>query len=105
MASFDPENIIARTMFNSLYEEGYTFPERNKDYLYNLIIISAKFTVLENGYNFRIQNNAILEETNPAQKYAELCMKNILNLVVYITTKSEAKFGEGSMSGTVTNKN
>ena len=103
MASFDPENIIAKAMFKSLYEDGYTFPE--KRLLYNLISISAGIKAIENGYTFRIQNNAVLDETNPAQKYAELCMKYILNLVVYITTKSGAEFGEGDMSGTVSNKN
>ena len=27
MASYDAENVITKAMFNSLYEEGYTFPE------------------------------------------------------------------------------
>lgn len=103
MASFDPENIITRAMFNSLYEESYKFPER--ELIYNLISISASIKATENGYTFRIQNNAVLEETNIALKYAELFRKYILNLKIYITTKSGAKFGEGSMSGKVTNEN
>ena len=102
MASFDPENIITRAMFNSLYEEDYKFPE--KKLIYSLISISAGIKATENGYTFRIQNNAVLDETNPALKYAEKFRKYILNLVVYIRTKSGAKFGEGQMSGSVTNK-
>jgi chitinase len=47
MASYDPENIIARAMFNSLYEEGDQFPER--DLIYNLISISCKITATDNG--------------------------------------------------------
>ena len=27
MASYDAKNVITKAMFNSLYEEGYTFPE------------------------------------------------------------------------------
>ena len=103
MASFDPENIIARAMFNSLYTKDYTFPERQL--IYNLISISAKIQATENGYTFRIQNNAVLEETNSALKRAELFRKYILNVKIYITTESGAKFGEGLNSGTVTNEN
>ena len=103
MASYDPENIIIKAMFNSLYEKGYTLPER--ELIYNLISMSATIKATENGYTFRIQNNASPEETNPALKKAELLRKCILNLVVYITTKSGAKFGEGELSGSVTNKN
>ena len=103
MASYDQENKIAGAMFNSLYEEDYKFPE--KDLIYNLISISAKIKVIENGYTFRIQNNARLEETNTALKRAEKFRKYIVNVKVYITTKSGAKFGEGAMSGTVTNEN
>ena len=103
MASYDQENKIAGAMFNSLYEEDYKFPV--KDLIYNLISISATIKATENGYTFRIQNNAVLEETNTALKRAEKFRKYILNLKVYITTKSGAKFGEGPMSGTVTNEN
>ena len=103
MASYDQENIIVRAMFNSSYEEDYKFPV--KDLIYNLISISATIKATENGYTFRIQNNAVLEETNTALKRAEKFRKYILNLKVYITTKSGAKFGEGPMSGTVTNEN
>ena len=102
MASYDPENIIAKAMFDSLYEEDYKFPER--ELIYNLISISATVKATKDGYYFRIQNNASPEETNTALKYAELYRKCILNLKIYITTKSGAKFGEGPMSGKVTNK-
>jgi chitinase len=102
MASYDPENIITRAMFNSLYDEGYQFPE--KDLIYNLISISCKITATENGYTIRIQNNGIIDETNDVLIKAELFRIYILNLKIYIKSKSEAVFGEGPMSGTVTNK-
>ena len=102
MASYDPENIILRAMFDSLYEEDYKFPER--ELIYNLISISATVKANKDGYYFRIQNNAVPVETNTALKYAELFRICILNLKIYITTKSGAKFGEGPMSGSVTNK-
>ena len=69
MASFDPESIIDRAMFNSLYEEDYKFPERKL--IYNLISISYSVKATENGYFFRIQNDVLLDETNTALKYAE----------------------------------
>ena len=103
MASYDPENKIARAMFNSLYEEGYQFPER--DLIYNLISISCTIKATEKGYTIRIQNNGIIDETNNALIKAELFRIYILNLKIYITSKSGAIFLEGPMSGTVTNKN
>ena len=103
MASYDPENKIASAMFNSLYEEDYKFPER--ELIYSLISISATIKAIENGYTFRIQNNAICDETNTALQRAEVFRKYILNLKIYITTKNGAKFGEGSMSGKVTYEN
>ena len=103
MASYDPKNKITRAMFNSLYTKSYTFPDR--ELFYNLISISAKISATENGYTFKIQNNAILSETNSALSKAELFKNYILNLKIYITTFSGAKFGEGLMSGSVTNEN
>ena len=103
MASFDPENIIATAMFNSLYEEGYQFPERNL--IYNLISISCKINPTENGYTIRIQNNGMNDETNNALVKAKLFRIYILNVKIYIVSKSGAIFGEGPNSGTVTNKN
>ena len=103
MASYDPENKIARAMFNSLYEEGYQFPER--DLIYNLISVSCTIKATENGYTIRIQNNGMIDETNNALIKAELFKIYILNLKIYIKSKSGAVFGEGPMSGTVTNKN
>ena len=81
MASFDPENIITRAMFNSLYEEDYKFPE--KKLKNSLISISAGIKATKNGYTFRVQNNAVLDETNPALKYAEKFRKYILNCSIY----------------------
>ena len=103
MASYDPENKITRAMFNSLYTKNYTFPER--ELIYNLISISATIKTTENGYTFRIQNNAVVDETNNALNKAEIFRKYILNLKIYITTFSGATFGEGLMSGSVTNEN
>ena len=101
MASYDQENTIIKAMFNSLYEEGYNFPK--KELIYNLISISGKIKTTKNGYTIIIQNNSFPVETNPVLKKAELFRKCIFNLVVYMTTKSGAKFGEDDMSGTVTN--
>ena len=103
MASYDRENIITKVMFNSLYEEGYTFPKR--DLIYNLISISATIKATETGYDFTIQNNAIIEETNPALKYAELFRKSILNMKVYIRTKNATEFSPGLNSGNITHEN
>ena len=103
MASYDPENIIIRAMFNSLYEKDYEFPERNL--IYNLISISCTIKATENGYTIRIQNNGMIDETNYALIKAELFRIYILNLKIFITSKSGAIFSEGPMSGTVINKN
>lgn len=103
MASYDPENKITKAMFDSLYEKDYTFPER--ELIYNLISISAKIQTTKNGYTFRIQNNAVVDETNIALNKAEIFRKLIYNLKIYITTFSGATFGEGEMSGKVTNEN
>ena len=103
MASYDAENKITKAMFNSLYGEGYAFPER--ELLYNLISISATIKATEDGYSIRIQNNGKRDETNPALKYAELFMHSIVNLKIYIVTRSGAEFSEGKGSGNVINKN
>ena len=103
MASYDPENKIAKAMFNSLYEEGYQFPER--DLIYNLISISCTIKTTENGYTIRIQNNGMIDETNYALIKAELFRIYILNLKIFIKSKSGATFSEGPLSGTVTNEN
>ena len=100
--SFDQENEISKAMFNSLYEEGYKFPEKNL--IYTLFSISSKIKATEDGYNFTIQNNAALFETNPALKNAELFQKNIFNMIVYIKTKSGTKFIAGPGSGNITFK-
>ena len=102
MASYDPENIIIRAMFNSLYEKDYEFPEKNL--IYNLISISCTIKATENGYTIRIQNNGMIDETNYALIKAELFRIYILNLKIFIKSKSGAIFSEGPMSGTVINK-
>ena len=104
MASYDGDNTITKAMFNSLYEDGYSFPEQDMTKKYSLISISAKITETETGYEIGIQNNAVLVETNPALKNAEVFRKNIYNMIVYIKSKSGAVFFAGPKSGTVTNK-
>ena len=69
MASYDAENTITQAMFNSLYEEGYSFPEQKL--IYNLISISSGIKATETGYDITIQNNAANKETNPVIKDAE----------------------------------
>ena len=54
MASYDAENVITKSIFNSLYEEGYTFPEQ--ELKYSLISISSGIKATETGYNITIQN-------------------------------------------------
>lgn len=103
MASYDGENVITKAMFNSLYEEGYTFPKR--DLIYDIISISSTIKATETGYDFTIQNNAFTKETNPALKYAELFMESILNMKVYIRTKNVTEFSPGLKCGNITHEN
>ena len=103
MASYDPENVIIRAMFDSLFEKDYQFPER--DLIYNLISISCTIKTTENGYTIRVQNNGMIDETNYALIKAELFRIYILNLKIFIKSKSGATFSEGPLSGTVTNEN
>ena len=105
MASYDAENVISKAMFNSLYEKGYTFPEQ--ELRYNLISISSGIKATETGYNITIQNNAAYEETNQALSDAEKLRKSILNMVVYIVTKSGTVFTPATKNGLIitTNKN
>ena len=100
MASYDAENVITKSIFNSLYEEGYTFPEQ--ELKYSLISISSGIKATGTGYNITIQNNTAFEETNLALKDAEIFRKSILNMVVYIVTKSGTKFNPGPNSGIIT---
>ena len=100
MASLYAENEITKAMFDSLYEKGYSFPE--KELKYNLIIISSNIITTEKGYNITIQNNAAFEETNPALKKAEIFRKSIVNIVVYIVTKSGTIFNSGPKCGIIT---
>ena len=103
MASLDAENVITKAMYNSLYGEGYEFPEQKM--IYADVGASAKISVQGSGYEITISNLETAVETNAALKDAELFTKSILFMKLYIKTKSGAKFSPGSMSGTVTNEN
>ena len=102
MASLDAENVITKAMFNSLYEEGYTFP--TQEMIFSNPSASAQVTATETGYDITIRNNEKTVESNAALKNAELFQKSILFMKLYIKTKSRAQFTAGSMSGTVTNE-
>ena len=102
MASLDAENVITKAMFDSLYDEGYEFPDQ--EIVYTNIQATANIQVIESGYQITISNEETAEETNTALKDAELFKKSILNMKLYIKSKSKAKFSPGSMSGTVVNE-
>ena len=103
MASLDAENVVTKAMMNSLYGDGYDFPE-NKLVFPN-IGASAKISVINSGYEITISNLENAVETNTALKDAELLQKSIVFMKIYIKTKSGAIFSPGEMSGTVTNEN
>jgi chitinase len=103
MASLDAENIITTAMFNSLYGQGYVFPDR--DLIFTNVKSSATIKANDFGYDITINNLETKEESNTALKDAELFKKSILFMKLYIKSKSGAKFSAGSMSGTVTNEN
>jgi chitinase len=103
MASYDAESTITKAMFSSLYEKGYTFPKR--ELIYKLISISSTIKATETGYDFTIQNNAMITETNPALRDAELFQNSIVNMIVTIITKSGTEFIPDNKSGTIVNEN
>ena len=103
MASLDAENVITKTMFNSLYGEDYEFPD--EELIFVDMDASASISVKNGDYQITIYNKEIIEETNTALKDAELFKKSIMLMKLYIKSKSGAKFYAGSMSGTVTNEN
>ena len=102
MASLDRENVITKAMFNSLYEEGYEFPEDKM--VFTNPEVSVQIVATQTGYDITVQNNEITVESNTALKDAELFKKSIVFMKLYIKTKSGAEFSAGSMSGTVINK-
>ena len=102
MASLDAENVITKAMYNSLYGEGYKFPE--VEMIFTNPSATAKISATESGYDITIQNNEKSVESNLALKNAELFQKSILFMKLYIKTKSGAQFSAGSMCGTVTNE-
>ena len=103
MASQDAENILTKTMFNSMYGDNYSLPAQ--ELVYTLPNIKVKLDATENGYEITILNDDSLVESNAALKYAELFQKTILFMKLYIKTKSGAEFGVGTGSGTVVNQN
>lgn len=102
MASQDDENKLTKTMFKSMYGEDYQLPAL--ELIYGLPEIEVKISVTDNGYDITIINHEESEETNEALKYAEALYKNVVNMKLYIKTKSEAEFSSGSGSGNVKNK-
>ena len=103
MASQDGENRLKRAIFNSMFGEDYKFPEQKYTFS-SPSKIEAKITTTKNGYEIIVINNEELMETNLPFKYGETLHKSISLMKLYIKTKSGAEFSEGSMSGTVTNK-
>jgi chitinase len=103
MASHDPQNIITKTMFESLYGKDYSLPKLKP----KITIPKVKVEIRESGwgYDITITNGERATETNAALKNAELFQKSLLYIKLYIKSKSGAQFSAGSMCGTVTNKN
>ena len=103
MASLDAQNVITTAMFNSLYGQGYSFPDR--EMIWSNVQASAAITATDSMYDITIRNLETSVESNVALKDAELFKKSILFMKLYIKTKSGAIFSAGSMAGTVTNEN
>ena len=101
-ASLDKENVVTKAMFDSLYEDGYTFPD--DEYKYSIMDFTAQITATKKGYEITIKNNEKSAETNVALKDAELFQKSISFMKLYIKTKSGAEFSSDDSSITVTNK-
>jgi len=92
MASQDKNNKLTKTMFNSLYGEDYTLPEQTL--IYSVPKIDVEISEIENGYQISITNMENEVETNTALKYAESFYQTVVNLKLYITTKSKAEFND-----------
>ena len=101
-ASLDKENVVTKAMFDSLYEDGYTFPD--DEYKYSIMDFTAQITATKKGYEITVKNNEKSAETNVALKDAELFQKSISFMKLYIKTKSGAEFSSDDSSITVTNK-
>ena len=102
MASLDAESVVTTAMFNSLYGEGYVFPD--EELVFTNVKAKATITANDFGYDITITNLETASESNTALKDAELLKKSILFMKLYIKSKSGAQFSAGSMSGTVTNE-
>ena len=92
MASQDKNNKLTKTMFNSLYGEDYTLPEQTL--IYSVPKIDVEISEIENGYQISITNMENEVETNTALKFAESFYQTVVNLKLYITTKSKAEFND-----------
>ena len=103
MASLDAQNVITTAMFNSLYGQGYVFPDR--EMIWANVKASATITATDSMYDITIRNLETSTESNAALRDAELFKKSLLYMKLYIKTKSGATFSAGSMAGTVTNEN
>ena len=103
MASHDPDSIITKAMFTSLYGSDYVFPDQ--ELVFTTIQATATIVAMDTSYDITIKNLETAQETNVALKDAELLKRSILFMKLYIKTKSGAIFSAGSMAGTVTNEN
>ena len=105
MASQDRNNILTKTMFNSLFGEDYIIPEEKL--IYSVPKIDVEISEVENGYKITMTNLEKRLETNTVLQYAENLCKEALNFKLYITTKSKAEFNNeiGKAYKTITNEN
>ena len=106
MASQDNNNILQKTMFNSLFGEDYSLPNNQKSIYSNPLNININIKISEtsDGYEITVINKEENLETNMALKYAELFQKSIMFFKLYIKTKSGFKCNAGTGSGTIVNK-
>ena len=103
MASLDANGVVTKAMFNSLYGEGYVFPD--DELIYSNVQVTVSINAYGSNYDITIRNTETAVESNIALKHAELIQKSILFMKLYIKTRSGAIFSAGSMSGEVTNEN
>jgi chitinase len=103
MASHDPNNIITKTMFESLYGSGYSLPAVKQ--VTSVPKAQAEIKATDWGYDITIKNLEKSTESNAALRNAELFKKSLLYMKLYIKSKSGAQFSAGSMAGSVTNQN
>ena len=95
MASQDKDNVLTKTMFNSLFGENYIIPEEKL--IYSTPKMSIEISVVENGYKMMLINLENEIETNTALQYAENFYQKVINFKLYITTKSKAEFNANNV--------